>query len=263
MRKAVLNGNLIDEKEAVLPVTSKAFQYSYSVYEVIKIKEGKIIFFDDHFKRLELSASSVNIRLWFSKEDLRAWIEKLIVAESILNERVRILVVGDLDYAFITHESLLPVDSTLYKDGIKCTFYYGERFMPQSKTSNLLMSYLALEEAHASGAYEALFVNHDNLITEGTRSNFYALEGDILYTADETLVLNGITRIHIIKAAKKLGLDVHFDAVKPGDIKYFDGVFISSTSLVALPVNRINNEEMKKTAWPKIEEIRKMVSSWE
>lgn len=261
--KIVLNGELLEEKDAVISVTSKAFQYAYSIYEVIKVKEGKPVFFLDHYKRLTKSASLINLKLWFNKRELESWVDNIILENRLISCRLRILVVGLEKKCFITPEPLLEVKSEYYEKGVSCSLYYGERFLPNAKTSNLLMSYLALEKAKEEGFYEALFVNKDNLITEGTRSNFYALLDGRLYTADDSLVLDGITRLHVLKAAKKLGLEISYEAPKVGDIKYFDGVFLSSTSMLALPISTIGKEEMKKDAWNIILKIKDQVDVWE
>ena len=163
----------------------------------------------------------------------------------------------------MTYQDLLSYPDSYYENGVKAELYFGERFLPTAKTSNLLMSYIALEEAKSKGAFEALLVNREGVITEGTRSNFYAVLGNKVYTAPDELVLGGITRMSVVKAIEKLGMETVYSAVKYDELKFFDSVFISSTSMAALPLSTVGNIEMNRSAWDRILKIRDYVRAWE
>lgn len=264
MKKAICNGRIINEDEAVLPITKRAVQYSFSIYEALRITNAHIVHFEDHYERLRESADAIRLDLHYSIDELRSGLELLIKEENIADATVRILVVGgDVDKYFITYTELLSYPDSYYENGVAAELYFGERFLPNAKTSNLLMSYIALEEAKSKGAFEALLVNRNGVITEGTRSNFYAILDNKVYTAPDELVLGGITRISVIKAIEKLGLEAVYEPVKYDELKSFDSVFISSTSMAALPLYRVGEAEMNKRAWPQILKIRDLVRSWE
>ena len=208
MRSAIRNTELIREDEAVLPVVSREVQYSFSVYEALRITDGHVVHLDDHLKRLAASCGDIGLVHHFSDEDIEKSLDKLIAADGISNATARIFVVGGPSpLLFITYSDLLTYPDSYYTDGVKATLYQGERFMPQAKTSNLLMQYIALEEARREGAFEALLVDRNGEVLEGTRSNFYAIKGSRLYTAPDDKVLSGITRISVLKAAAELGLE--------------------------------------------------------
>lgn len=264
MRNAIKNGEIIREEEAVVPITARAIQYSFSIYEALRIVKGHIVHLDDHLARLKNSANAIGLKIAFSDSDIEKWLDKLIDNDKISDATARILVIGgDYPALFITYQDLLTYPDSYYEKGVKCEFYFGERFLPYAKTSNLLMSYIALEEAKSNGAFEALLVNKKGAITEGTRSNFYAISSNKLYTADDSQVLSGVTRIAILKAAAELGLEVIFDAPKYDDIFYFDGVFLSSTSMAAMPIAEIGGRKTGRKAHDTIIEIKDLVRKWE
>lgn len=264
MKRAICNGMLIDEKDAVVPITKRAVQYSFSVYEALRIINGHIVHFDDHFERLKDSACQIGLLFHYTEKELESALLLLIKEEGIKDCTARILVIGgDADSYFITYQDLLSYPDSYYENGVKAELYFGERFLPTAKTSNLLMSYIALEEAKAKGAFEALLVNREGVITEGTRSNFYAVLGNKVYTAPDELVLGGITRLSVLKAIDQLGMETVYSAVKYDELRFFDSVFISSTSMAALPLSSVGSIDMNRSAWDRILRIMDLVRAWE
>ena len=264
MRNAVRNGVIVKEEDAVLPVTLREVQYSFSIYEALRVKNGKAVHLDDHLKRLKESADAISLVHPFTDEEISSSLEMLLKHDKVMECTVRIFVLGGSQAQyFITYTDLLTYPDSYYEDGIGVTLYNGERFLPQAKTSNLLMQYIALEEAKKRGAFEALLVNRKSEILEGTRSNFYAISGSYLYTAPDELVLSGITRISVLKAAAKLGLTIKYLPPTLSNVYMLDSLFISSTSMGAMPVHSVNSIEVKRDAWPLIASIHKLVREWE
>lgn len=264
MRKAIRNGILINEDQAVLPVTLRSVQYAYSCYEALKLKNGEFVHLEEHLRRLDESLRGIGIRKSFTDDDIRSWLEMLEQADGLFNETFRILVVGeDPNIVFITHQETRIYPCEYYDEGVGCTTYYGERFLPNYKTSNLLLSYLALEDAEKKGCFESLFVNRHGYITEGTRSNFYALKGNVIYTAPDEDVLLGVTRIGVSECAGKLGLKVVHEPVYLKDIHSFDSLFISSTSMKAIPVKEIDGVPVARKGQDIVKELSVLVGEWE
>ena len=148
MRSAIRNGVLIKEDQAVLPVTYREVQYSFSVYEALRITSGHVVHLDDHLKRLAESCREISLLHPFTDELITTSLSRLIEEDEIKNATARILLVGGPSpLFFITYSDLLTYPDSYYTDGVGVTLYYGERFLPTAKTSNLLMQYLALEDA--------------------------------------------------------------------------------------------------------------------
>ena len=125
------------------------------------------------------------------------------------------------------------------------------------------MQYIALEEAKSRGSFEALLVNRKGQVLEGTRSNFYGIYGSTIYTASDDLVLSGITRISVIRAAEELGFSIIYTPPTDSNLYMFDSLFISSTSMGAMPVSSVNGNPMKRDRWDAIRDICRLEREWE
>ena len=264
MRNAIRNGALIREDEAVVPVTLREVQYSYSIYEALSVKNGNAVHLDDHLRRLRDSAAAIGMEIPFSDDDIAEALGLLIAHDGILDCTVRLFMVGGpRPVYFITYSDLLAYPDSYYTEGVGASLYLGERFLPQAKTSNLLMQYIALEEARKAGSFEALLVDRYGRVLEGTRSNFYAVSGSTVYTASDDLVLSGITRMSVIRACRELGFSVEYLPPAYRMLETFDSLFISSTSMGAMPLRSVDGKEMGRTAWDKIHQIHALVREWE
>ncbi|MBO8436274.1 MAG: aminotransferase class IV family protein [Spirochaetes bacterium] len=263
-RKAIKNGEIINESEAVLPVTSREVQYSFSVYEALRIIGGHIVHLSDHLKRLSISCRDIALVHPFSDELIAASLDALIEADNICDATARILIVGGPSpLFFVTYTDLLSYPDSYYDEGVALSLYYGERFLPEAKTSNLLMQYIALEQAKKAGCFEALLVNRKGQVLEGTRSNFYGISGSRIYTAPDEMVLSGITRISVLKAASELGFEIVYTPPTDTNLYMFDSLFISSTSMGAMPVDSVAGNKMRRDRWDDIKEICRLERQWE
>lgn len=243
-KSAVKNGEIIREEDAVLPITLREVQCNYSVYEALRVLGGKAVHLQDHEKRLRESAAMLKMDI--PELPLEDWISKLVKHDGLSDVTMRILAVGGkAPQVFITYQDLLTYPDSYYDEGVAVTTYEGERFMPTCKTSNLLLSYLALNDAREKGAFEALLVDRNSEVLEGTRSNFYAFIGGKVYTADTDKVLSGVTRISVLKALEEMGIPVVLKAPTVKDIVSSDALFISSTSMAAMPVSVLNGKKIR------------------
>lgn len=260
-RHAVGNGRIIWEDEATVPVTMREVQSNFSVYEALRVLDKHVVHLSDHTKRLENSASFISLPL--PEVNWEEEINKLIDVDDITDATMRILVVGTKEPLwFITWSTLLTYPDSYYKEGVAVTTYNGERFLPQCKTGNLLLNFLSREDASRKNAFEALLVNREGRILEGSRSNFYIIKDNVLKTAPDELVLDGVTRISVIRAARKLGYEVDYTAPKVEEIWSSDSVFISSTSMGAMPVSSVDGKKCPFDG-ERVGEICAYVREWE
>ncbi len=212
---AVYNGKIILQSEAVIPVTLREVQSGFYVYESLRVIQAHPVHLQDHLLRLETSAKLIHLVYPFSREEIASWVNALIEVDLVERASLRIQIYGGKQpQLFITTSEILsyPPDS-FYTEGVKAlTYEGGERLLPGAKTGNLLLNYLALEEARRQGCFEALMVDEEQKILEGTRSNFFAIKDGRIYTAQDEKVLLGITRDRVIKAANQLGLQLVYDS---------------------------------------------------
>ncbi|MEA5033606.1 MAG: aminotransferase class IV [Sphaerochaeta sp.] len=242
-KHAIVNGLLVDSTEATLPVHDRELQYGFGVYESLRVIQGKVVYPQDHMVRLFYSADGLGLRHRFNADQVLGWLYLLLESDNIQEATIRVLLMGGMEARlFITASPLLAYPETFYTEGIKAISYHGERFLPQFKTCSLLMNYLALRQASSQGAFEAVLVDSKGLVLEGTRSNLFACRGKVVYTAPSCAVLEGVTRDKILKAAEQLGYPVVFEAPALSDLVagQFDELFISSTSMGAMPVSSLD-----------------------
>jgi branched-chain amino acid aminotransferase len=128
-----------------------------------------------------------------------------------------------------------------YRIGVPAILYYAERKDPESKVINHKLRSEIYHKLIMENAYEALLVNRDNCITEGSRSNIFFIKAGKLFTAPEKKVLSGITRQHILEICKEKGIDVEFRCVMAETLPEYESAFMTGTSPVVLPFSRIGN----------------------
>jgi len=215
-----------------------------SFYEVIRTKGGVPLFFDDHMKRLKDGISTrYDLKDDISElitEGLDALVRQETFAE--INVRITVSFIGQEHSVHICYiSSSYPNDETV-RDGVSLIFYRAERFDPAVKLLNNRLRLSVNEALLKKKAYEALLVNNDGIITEGSRSNvFFVNAKGILYTAPDSMVLSGITRKYVIEICRKEGVKVIFEAVRVSEMHDFISAFITGTSPMVLPVKCIDN----------------------
>jgi branched-chain amino acid aminotransferase len=92
--------------------------------------------------------------------------------------------------------------------------------------------------------YEVLLVDKNNNITEGSKSNFFYIKDNIVYTAPVNLILPGITRKYIIKALENMNIKLKEQALCLENIRDIDSAFICGTSPGILPINMVNDNKL-------------------
>jgi D-alanine transaminase/branched-chain amino acid aminotransferase len=242
-KHAVVNGKLVNSSKATMAIVDRELQYGFGVYETLKVSSQKLIYPSEHVKRLLYSAQGIDLRHPYQEQELLSWLDQLIAIDALEHATIRILLLGGVKARlFITSSPPLTYPKSFYEEGIKAISYHGERFLPQYKTCSLLMNYLALREAGSHGAFEALLVDSNQMVLEGTRSNVFACQGNRIYTAADEKVLSGVTRQKILLAAQQLGYEIIMEPPLLKDLHSgrFEELFISSTSMAAMPVSRFD-----------------------
>src|SRR3989344_1862851 len=245
MSFAILNGKIIDENEAKISIADKGYFFDFAVYSSVKVIQRKIFFPEYHITRLFESAKLIGLEQPFKKEEVENWLAELVKAEKITDALLRIVLIGDPDgqekeKLFIFAVSGLTFyPDKFYKHGAKVITFHGERNVPQAKTKDLLISFIAYREAKKKGALDALMIDNKGNIREGTRSNFFAIKDKTIFTPPADKVLEGITKKIILEVAKN-DFKIKEMEISLDDIKNYDEVFISSTSMNVMPIRQID-----------------------
>lgn len=214
------------------------------IYEVIRVIDGAALFMEDHIKRMRSSAEILKLNIQKTDEQIKDVIYKLIDANKTYNMNIKLLCydLNRTEQSFLAYfiKSSYP-DKELYEKGIHTILINSERKNPNAKILNTDFKQRVNDELKRQDAYEALLVNEQGNITEGSRSNMFFVKGDIAYTAPAGEVLLGITRNEIMKVCKQQGISVVERDIRTDELEEYDGVFMTGTSVNVLPITTIGN----------------------
>jgi branched-chain amino acid aminotransferase len=230
-----------------------------SIYEVIRLVKGNPVFFNGHMERL---AASVSLQSEVILADIPT-LKKAIIGlnRSDKKKETNIKIVfnynrGIHNYLVYYIESSYPTEEQ-YRKGVKGILFFAERKDPEAKVINHKLRSSIYHKLIQEAGYEALLVNENNQITEGSRSNIFFLKGDTLFTAPDNVILNGITRKHIIEICLENKIEMVFKCVNASELPLFDAVFMTGTSPKVLPFNNIGNH-IFNVRLPIIEKLRQL-----
>jgi branched-subunit amino acid aminotransferase/4-amino-4-deoxychorismate lyase len=265
-----LNGQILDIIEAKADLSSIEFNYGFGVYETMKIRNGKLFFVDKHSQRLLFSAKQIFLQHNFDQKLIQDWIKEL--SQKLINSNeagfscnLKILLIGSksLENVKLYIIPIAPffVERKKYKTGCEVVAFKYSRWKPQAKSLNMLPSYVYFCEAKRLNFYDCLFFEADNEVTEGSRTNFFALNGKTIYSANFEKVLNGITRQTVLEVAFKNNYKIEETKISLEDLKNkkFESVFLTSTSTKVLPIKNIYLNPLKsQIPLPDIETLEKI-----
>lgn len=238
----IINGEIISTDDMRVFDTIKISP----IYEVIRIMDGIPLFFEEHVKRMRRSAEIVGKTIFRKDQEIIGDIKKLIEANNVKNLNVKLLSAYEegKKETFLAYfiESYYP-DEKVYREGIHTILYHYERKNPNAKVLNVSFKDEVNKKIKEMNAFEALLVNKEGYITEGSRSNMFFVRGEKVFTAPKGEVLLGVTRKHIINVCKELNIDVVEENININDLDKIDGGFMSGTSVNVLPISSIDDKK--------------------
>lgn len=258
--KFLLNGKVLPIEDATVSVLNIEYQYGYGVYETVRVNNNVPFFLDHHIKRLVGSAKTIGLDYNFSEQDFKDWATELVKQLNAGTYNLKFLLIGGdknenaLFYIFAS-SPLFP-DKSLLKKGVSVITTGFERVFPTAKTLNMLQSYLAYKKAKESGCWDAIGIDRDGVLREGTRTNFFAIKGNVIYKAPKEKILDGITQQVVLSVAAKNGFQIQEHDIKKTDLNSFDGFFLTSTGLKVVPISKIDD-----VVFTIPESVRKLMST--
>lgn len=211
------------------------------IYEVFRVESGIPLFYEDHIRRLESSFKLTNKAFSYKYDKIKEYILRLIKSNDIKVGNIKLTFDIKTDtMKIISIKHSYPTEE-MYKNGVDTIFYHGERRNPNAKVVDTNFRSRVTEEINKYGAFEAILVNNNGYITEGSKSNIFMIKDDVLYTSPLEDVLPGVTRGRIIGVSKNNNIKFEEKNIKYQDIEKYDALFISGTSPNILPIAKVNN----------------------
>jgi len=223
------------------------------------MSRGNPIFFSDHMERLVMSVKLQKKNILADIPDLLKAIISLARSDKKRESNLKIVFnynSGIYNWLIYYIEPIYPTELQ-YRNGVKGILFFAERKDPESKVINHKLRSSIYHKLILECGYEAILVNENNLITEGSRSNIFFLKGETLVTAPDNVILNGITRKHILQICSEHKISVEYLCVSADDISEYDAVFMTGTSPMVLPFNCIGDKYFNVRI-PLVERLRKL-----
>lgn len=224
-------------------------------YESIKVREGVLLFFENHMLRLMQSIEAKE-NFTLDTDILFDAAMKMLSEENppVRDGNIRIVVTNKSNLIHFSRIAIPPADS--FDTGIPASLLSWERLDPQVKIfhSDYKMAVAAKlkVETPFGTPFEILLTDRKGQITEGSRSNFFVLYHGVVYSPPEALILIGVTRRYVLQSLRKAGLvykEALFsleDLIRMRDEskspKDSIALFITSSPFDILPIHSVDNE---------------------
>lgn len=245
-----LNGQYVPKEQAVLNVADLAILRGFGIFDYFRYSLGKPRFIKDHLDRFLRSAKLLELEMPASREELREAVRQLIERNGGGDGGIRFVLTGGYapDGYTPTRPNLVgmaypfkgPPDEQ-YETGVRAILHHYERELPQVKTINYLEGVRIQPMIRARGAHYALYVDREGNIRESDRSNFMIVRsGKIMTPADD--ILHGITRYHLLRLARELGITVEEKPISVHEFTSADEAIICSSVKGAMPITFIDDK---------------------
>ena len=217
-------------------------QDNAKIYEVVRVIKRKPIFLKEHFDRMNKSIELSGYGVKMNYDEFNNYINMLINANNFENCNVRISFFINDEPVILMYfvESHYPTEEQ-FKKGIYVVTVKKQRKNPNVKQfeSNFRenIDKLLLEK----NAFEAILINGDDTISEGSKSNVFFVKGNTLVTSVDSAVLLGVTRGKVVELCENNGINIEKRNIHLNELKFFDGAFITGTSNDVLPIREIDD----------------------
>ncbi len=258
--KVWLDGNLVDRENAKLSVFDHGTLYGDGVFEGIRIYDGKIFQCEAHLERLFNSARCIRLPIPYTKQELGEAMVQALEANEIRDGYIRLVVTrgaGTLGLTpfkcpdpsvFIIADSIQLYPEEMYTDGMSVIFAKTVRTSPRMlnpsvKSLNYLNNILAKIEAVDAGVPEAIMLNEQGEVAEGTGDNvFIVKDSQVITPPPEAGILVGITRGIVMKLAERLGMALQEKPVTMEELYAADECFLTGTAAEVIAVTKIDGQ---------------------
>ena len=259
------NGEFENWDDSNVHILSHTLHYGTGVFEGVrayKTENGPAIFrLSEHTSRLFDAASKINIKIPFSEDELNI-IQCNILNQNNLNEGyIRpIVYLGNeglglrakdlsVNVAVAAWEWPSYMDPIAKEDGISVIKSSHKQYEnPLHSGNKIIGTYfsntMALHEALDKGADEAIMMDMNGFISEGSGENVFIVKDEVVFTPTIDHCLNGITRQSVIQMAKDLSIEVHEKDLRYEDLKNADEAFFTGTAVEITPITKLDQSSI-------------------
>ncbi len=248
-----IDGQFVDSTAATLPATDLAVLRGFGVFDFLRTYSGQPFRLVEHVQRLKRSAELIGLEYDWSIEDICDIVMQTLAHNDHGESNIRIVVTGGVSSDNITPDGdpalmvmVTPAHKLpehWYSDGAQVVTVPIERFVPGAKSTNYIPAIMALKQARAAGAIEAIYRSPEGAVYEGTTTNLFIFRGDQLLTPTTDAILPGITRQTIIELASA-AFDVVECDLTLDDVYGADEVFITASNKEVVPIVQVDDQRI-------------------
>jgi branched-chain amino acid aminotransferase len=257
------DGEWVDWREAKVHVLTHTLHYGMGVFEGVRAYDNSgtpaIFRLQEHTDRLFNSAKIMDMKIGYSKDEINQAQKDAVLKNNLASAYIRPMVfygsegMGLRADNLKTHTIIAAWEWGAYlgednmKNGIRIktssyTRHHANIAMTKAKANgNYINSMLALQEALTDGYDEALLLDVDGFVAEGSGENIFVIRDGVIYTPDLTSALAGITRDSIWEIATNMGYKVIEKRITRDEIYVADEAFFTGTAAEVTPIRELDN----------------------
>lgn len=257
-----MNGSCVAAEDAVVSVYDHGLLYGDGVFEGIRFYRQQPFYVQAHLQRLFDSANALDLHIPYTQQQLRQAIDEVIRASALEEGYLRLVATRGrgplgLDPAlcktatvFVLADELRLVNEQTRTEGIRLMIASTRRLPsdgldPRIKSLNYLNHALARMEATRANAHEAVLLNHQGKVTEGSTDNIFIVKNQLILTPPVSDgALDGITRGLVIELARQLNLSCQERSLTAYDLYTADECFITGTAVELLAVREVDGRRI-------------------
>jgi branched-chain amino acid aminotransferase len=253
-----LNGEFVEKENALVSVYDHGFLYGDGIFEGIRVYDGNIFKCKEHLDRLYDSAKSIMLNIPLSYQEMQQVLIESIRKNELRDGYIRLVVSrgpGDLGLdprrspkanVIIIVEQLSIYPEEAYLNGLKTVSVSTRRNVPDAlnpkiKSLNYLNNILVKIQANLAGVGEAIMLNSQGYVAEGSSDNIFIVKRGIVFTPPCYCgALEGITRAAIIEICKRVGYEIREEPFTLHDVYVADEVFFTGTAAEVIAVQEVD-----------------------
>ena len=244
-----IDGDYVAADEASIPVDDLAVLRGYGVFDFLRTYGGKPFFLKAHLERLARSASLIGLDFSWTLDELVELVMQTLRRNPHDESNIRIVLTGGSSDDFITPQGrsrliimvtpLFKTPQWWYTNGVKIITVSLERYIPDAKSINYIPAAIALKQASRQNAVEAVYVDRDGFVLEGTTTNLFTFIDNKLVTPG-TGILSGITRQVTLSIANGI-YNTEIRDIKMDRLLHASEVFLTASNKEIVPVIQVND----------------------
>ncbi len=252
-----IDGKFVPAKDAKISVFDHGFLYGDGVFEGIRAYNGRVFKLREHIDRLYDSAKAIDLKIPVSKEEFMEIILETLRRNKLRDAYIRPIVtrgIGDLGLdpnkcgkpcIIVIAQPWGRLYGDLYERGLRAVTVTIRRnaidsLPPNIKSLNYLNNVLAKIEANAKGGDEAIFLDHNGYVSEGSGDNVFIVKNGEVITPPTINNLKGITREVVIDLIRELGIPFKEMNISLYDLYTADEIFVTGTAAEICPITWID-----------------------